>query len=365
LTPTIKAIHYSPSNLWPVYPAQFPTLMEAKKLLFYYNGGKQVLSIYRNHVGDFEVFVPQFASITDMGAVQYIQEQQKEILDEMEALKIEPGVSFFYDVNTKSVVEPDNFIDFIPYFNIKSAIFTMEDANGAGDGRVRYLANTDDYGVLQFLMAVIAKRELHAPVVSPKWTAIGKQLLAFLTSKKYSRPGDFRYESGCWNSVDFPISKEKQLPIPIDLSKMKLNRVIAMVNNENKTLLKALPAPVETAGTTYVNQTSRESTTMSDEDMEEYTAYLKDFPTDMFQEDAESGITLCELLEIGVDSFFNGDYKDIIDVQIDILGDMYSKIILDTNVGICFVCLNPGIEKSQASIKEEFQSDHVQVVPHG
>ena len=303
-------------------------IKSAKAIKYYYRGGKEVISIMRN--GDlYTVYEPPFAHVPDIANV--VRGLKEDIDAEIKECLIKDKDCFLFDIFTKKIVMAESFIDWIPYYGVKNAIISIEGEDGTIEGCVRYLSDKSDYGALRFLTMAIAKREL----LSPKdgiWTRAGKMLLTYLTSNRYSKPHTFKNEGGLWDGMILSFNKKAAPRLPVELKDLKIDKAIEIA----QTIAYLDDNYDATVGAWY-----------------EYT--------DEEDSSAFSGIRLSELLRIGINSFFGGQYK-ILDVEIDIMRDKFSSIVLDGENKACYVSLAKGCTMTDERAREDLQSEYVKLV---
>jgi hypothetical protein len=291
-----------------------------KNPLFYYKGGANVLSIQMSDRGSLTVYIPQFCTITSKDIFALMDTIVDDILKEAKDSGIESNVPFLFDARTKTIVNRESFIDFTPYYNIKTSLFID------GDDKkftVLHTQDTSDYGAMQFLMLVVAKKDLIRPSNST-WTATGKKLLAFLSSNKYKRPISFQREQGCWDNIDMTIEKVEDTPL-LDMYQLNMSRLEQLAD--------------DTISEVASEQGKFALTKVDNVD-----------------------ITLMDVLSVGLDRFFCGSYTGSIEVVIDTMADKYKSITIDTTASLCIVVLNKGADITDIQVKEDLQSDRIQVV---
>jgi hypothetical protein len=239
----------------------------------------------------------------------------------------------------------ESFMDYIPYAGIKRALCIFE-TGGVIDEKIRFLGDQSPYGTLQFLMKVIAKRELVAPT-GMTWTTPGKKLLAFLTSHRFYVQNSFAYESGAWDSVTITGEFTPAEKLPLKLDKLNTTRATELASSIIKSPpLLSPPSPLE------------EDEIVDDDDILWRQWKGEQYP---FTSDKE-GILLSEVLQVGVESFYNSAYTQTFNVEIDFMTDTFKEIVIDPIARICMVCLNPGTEFSLERLKEDFQTDTVVIM---
>lgn len=317
--------HIAPDIILGLSPTS-TTIQEAFGIRFYFKGGKDILSLNKETDTRTLYYVPSFSSVPTDKVVEILTPLEKDIEDGMSEYKIPLDQPFLFDTGTKKILDVASFIDFIPYYGISGALFIIENEDGSHDLQVKYITDNTDYGKIQFLNIIQAKRELIAPSKGT-WTSTGKKLLTFLTAQRYLKTTSFTSEHGLWDSMDMKLNPKRAFEIPIDLSTM------------NTTRAKELAVGIV-------------------EIDDDYPAFLEGIASDI----PEQGIMLSDLLQMGVESFYAGGYAKQVDVQIDLMRDTYKMILLSTDERICFVELQKGIEMSLEQLKEDLQTETIQLV---
>jgi hypothetical protein len=307
-----------PSILEGLSPVSQDLIQKAGRILTYYRGGKDVLAIIKR-ADSYYVYIPSFCSLTGTSATSELTAVVDSLVSEMTAFGLDDGEPFLFDVKQRKILEPTAFYDYIPYNSMKSAIFLIEGTDGVLLKPVFYISNTIDYGIMQTLPLMIARRELY-PAKGADWTKTGKQLLAFLVSERYGSVHGFNFDSGPWDAVSYKLAKPST-PRAIDLGKLDCTRALEL----SATINPMAEYPVE---------------------------------NNLFD---DGRLLLSDLLQVGVDSFFNGSYTELIEFEIDLMKETYKSVTLDPKVNVCFVGLQPGVEISLSQLREDLQSENVQI----
>lgn len=308
-----------PTILEGLSPVSTDLIQKSGRILTYYRGGKDVLAITRRGES-YYVYIPAFCSLDGSKATHVLTEVIDELVAEMTVHGLGEGEPFLFDTVQKKILDESGFYDYIPYVGIKTAIFIIQDARGITIPNYYYISNTMDYGIMQILPLMIAKRELF-PAKGAEWTKTGKQLLSFLVSERYGKSFSFEYDSGPWDSVTYKLTSGIA-PHAIELEKLNCSRALELSSTINP--------------------------------MAEYPLAVVD------KEDGR--LLLSDLLQVGVDSFFNGKYSESIEFEIDLMRETYKSVTLDAAVNICFVALQPGVEISLNQLRDDLQSENVQIL---
>jgi hypothetical protein len=206
--------------------------------------------------------------------------------------------------------------------------------------KYRFLGDPSPYGILQFLMKIIAKRELVAPT-NATWSIPGKKLLAFLTSHRFYVQNSFAYETGAWDSVTITgeFTPADRLPLKMEMLDTTIARAKAF--SIGKTETPPLPAPSEEP-----NDEEYDDDTLWDR----WKGY-ENIPSQ------KEGILLSEVLQVGVESFYNSAYTKSFNVEIDIMREIFKEVVIDPEAKVCMVCLNPGVTIAEERLKEDLQTE--------
>jgi hypothetical protein len=346
LTPTICTTYAIPDVIHAIGTSTFDSLDKASRIFFYYRGGADVVCIKRDSENLFSVFNPPFNTRAVNTVVDEVRNNSDAIVQDMNEMKIPMNTWFLFDIFTKKCLNVESFMDYIPYSGIKRALCIFE-TGGVRENKIWFLGDQSPYGTLQLLMKVIAKRELVAPTQST-WSTPGKKLLAFLVSHRFYLQNSFAYESGAWDSVTVTGEFTPADKLPLKLDKLNTTRAVELAASIVKSP-PLLPSPED------ANLDNDE--TVEDDDIL-WRQWKGEYP---FASDKE-GILLSEVLQVGVESFYNSAYTQTFNVEIDLMGDTFKEIVIDPIAKICMVCLNPGTEFSIERLSEDFQTDTVVIM---
>lgn len=296
-----------------------------KSIRFYYKGGRDTVALVQSTENLFTVHIPQPSTVMPAQVTVLMNEVEKDLRADMKALNIGFGQHFLFDIKSKAIIREESFIDYPPYYGIKHSLFMVYDEHGANDGFIRYLADTSDYGCLGTAAYIMAFRELKT-TQQPDWSKTGKQLLYYLMSHRFALKGNFETINGGWDSISYPVQLARDPSI-------NLGRV---------TTTKALNIAA-----------SLDIDSVADENP---------FGVPPFIAYPDGNVLLSEILQIGLDSFLDGTYHDVIKTEIDFMIDTFKTVIIDTDAQICFVELQPGAGRTLEQIKQDFQTDNIQIV---
>lgn len=315
-----------PEIINPVSVSYTEFVQNAYSLRFYYKGGSNVVCIQRSSKDVFTVYIPTFSSVERDKTVVTIISMENDIEREELSLGIPMGKYFLFDVAVKKILSLDSFIDFIPFGNTKHSLFVIQNEDGSLGTSILYLADQTDYGIIQFLPLVLAKRELIPSTKPAGWGKTGKKLLTYLVSKRYTKSCNFLSENGCWDNVTYKFNPKLDHHSTVNLDKHILDRSAELAASIN------------------------------------YTTYIGYLDGTLVKEGGEQVILLSEVLHSGVKSFCNSKHNSVINVEIDILKETYKLIDIYTRSGIVFVELNQGIELTTERIKEDLDANEVNIV---
>lgn len=314
-----------PDIITPVSVSYSNTIQSAYSLRFYYKGGKDVICIQRSSKDVFTVYIPMFSLVERGNIVATVISMEKDIEREETTLAIPVGKFFLFDTGTKKVLDINSFIDFLPFINTKNTIFIVQNENGTIEPTILYLADQTNYGILQFLPLVIAKRELIMSKKACGWGIAGRKLLTYLVVKRYGKECNFSSEMGCWDTMRYDFNVEQDHHPAVNLDKLILERANGLAAGIN------------------------------------YTTYLGYMDGTLVKE-GEQVILLSDILQSGVKSFCNDKYSQVIEVEIDVLKETYKSVNIYTQSGVVFVELNQGIELTEDRIKEDLDANEVTLV---
>ena len=326
-------------------------ISSASKIRFYYRGGRDVVVLtYGKQT--LTVCIPPFSSQLPAAVGTLLTEILQEIRAEMASLGIQENEPFLFDMGTKKCPIVGGFMDFIPYFGMKGALFVLEHED-VTENVVRFCPDASTYGVMQFLSLAIAKRELRAPK-GGLWTRTGKQLLAFLAAERFFYNLSFQYDSGPWDSLAITEKFQATENLPVDLGKMKISRATVLYEK----LASKLTGPIEESTAMIPYQGDGMLDNEFDDDNFSYIPYGHTGEPSI----QDGDILLSEVLEVGIDNFFTGAYTQPLEVIVDTLKEIFASIILDTLAGVCLVVLNKGISIPLERLKEDLGTESVEIV---
>lgn len=337
---TVITTYKSPDIIQRTSPVYDNVIQDAKRVLFYYPGGGTTLSLCLNDRETVSLFVPPFSNIKSADAADLVRSLSVDILAEADLCGIESGKDFLFNTHTKKIILSKDFIDFIPVYSTKGCLFVLEQEDGTIESCFRYVGDQTDSGILQFLALVIAKSDI-APPMNGLWTNDGKALLSFLVAERCSKAYEFKTLNGPWSSVAYSTRVNKGYVPVYDQSHYRLDKAREIVAARIKGFGVAKPRSLQEAM-----------------DLDDYKDYLDSSASSTKD---EGQILLSDLVAIGVDGFTTGGYG-LIEVNIDVSADVYQKIVIDGESGICFVTLAKGVHKPIEQIKDELNADNVEIV---
>lgn len=342
-------IHTEPPVIKCVNPVTSNIIQDAHNIKFYYRGGRGIVLLEKETEKGFNVYVPSFSALTKDGIHEKLNkpEIEKAIDEQMAVCEVQLFNWFLFDIDTKMILTSESFIDFIPYYGIDKSVFVIENEDGSFEPGCRYLSNQSPYGIMQFLPLVIAKKELIYPARQSSWSNAGKKILSYLVSEKHGHPGEYKYQTGHWDSVTYMIKQSKTRTTPIDLTRLNTNKIL------------------EISRTLCIGDEIIEGA-MSEEDLDMYADWhrMRRFEGSAGMSAGRVGsiILLTHLLDSGVERFFQGDYHEMIDVELDTQRDVFKSISIDPPSGLVFVETVPGVEYTLERIKEMLQTERVQLL---
>jgi hypothetical protein len=328
---SVTITNIAPVFLVGILPEKSTVVQKANSLRFYFRGGKGILAISVTKAGHFDVYIPPFSSIAPGTVYKLLEELKDAINADMVTLGIKPGESFLFDTTAKNILTEASFVIYSPYFNIKSCLFIAIDP--AIDSKIIwYLADQSNTSALQLLTIFLARNDLLPPVTG-KWTKTGKQLLAFLASKKYSISSPLFQHDSYFSSVDY-ICQGEIGRSTLELEEMDTDRLEDLAARAQESYLLAAEAKDK-------KKKGSKSGAIGDKHVD---------------------ICLTDVLQIGVDAFFSGAYTGVLHIVLDVMANTYKSIDIDTVAGLCMIELNPGVEITNSQLREDFQSERIQVV---
>jgi hypothetical protein len=243
---------------------------------------------------------------------------------------ISVGEYFLYDLQNKIVVNTDYFVEMIPIYNARNAIFTIMYEKDTYDPAVRYLSDTSENGILQFISILLARRDMMMPA-SHMWSDSGKKLLTYLIATKYKMGVIFNSPASGSDAVDYTfVSEIKQQNT--SLANFNIKRSLELAGK-----IKSEPDDSEGFASNYLLNSPKD-----DDEV---------FFTDRTDEQCTM---LSYFAEKGAAHFCNGGYAATVDTIIDMLADVYSRVTLNTRTGVLTVKLCPGQEnRTYAKMAEE------------
>lgn len=329
---TVELVYQKPENLFPLQTEYSVVIQNCYAVRFYIRGGADVVAIKKVNPIRMIVYNPAFSSLAGAAAEQAVKTHLEVVQAEMVKQNIPIGEWFLFDTRSKTILRPSDFSDTAPYYSVRQSIFCIQNADKSWDYSMRYLADASDFSAMQFLLLILAKRELIAPTMSSEWGLPGKKLLSFLICKRYGVKTPFKWDTGPWDRIRVE-TDDNRLPLTLRMSEMSLRR----------------------------------STEIADEVIAELKSNLTTPFDEMFKPPSEvldpnmKTIMLTSLLEIGLETIFKGDFSKVISVEIDVSRDVYKSITIDTVSNLCFVELNKGVNVSAEQLKEDFNSEYVQL----
>ena len=303
---------------------------EASDIRFYFKGGRDVIAMSMYSDGFFSVFpLPAFS-----GNAHTVMDMETEVMAEMGRLGIQRNQSFLFDLKNKVILSPDeSFIDYVPCWDVESAVFVLIDRNGEFSEKIYVPEKTalSDWK-LQFLLAVVSRQWLSRPQKNSRWTKTGKMFLTYNLHKEYGHPGDFSTKSGLWDRLD--------LTVPLDapgrghdMKKLKLDRAVNLAAGLLSKKEKATPfdEPPEEAETADA---------------------VPSFMSDKFY--------LAEITQMGFPTLL-GKGLGVIEVVVDMLNTVIKSFIFDTDTGECLVELYPNTCYDIDDIKTSLGYDNIRL----
>lgn len=308
-----------------------PLLKKASAVRFYLSGNSHVLAVKMDSPNDGAFFLPPNSRIPISGNGNpwtELSAKSAVIFEEMVKLGIPEGSWFLWDLSKDIILTHESFIEYSPKSRIGEALFILEFVNEELEEVVYspafYLSDGGDWTSMVFVMSLMAKNELFRPNVETTqgkvWTVTGRKVLSYLVSSFYNISAHFgdpnNYHLSSSAVLDFSDGRDI---FPED--KPSYRRLIEIGKD---TKLKEIASDLH-------------------------------FPK---SEDKDDGITyLSELIEKGTSVFpLNGD--DLVRIHIDMLQNVYRKIVYDKITGMFLVELHVGSRSmAKAEIAEELGID--------
>lgn len=307
-------------------PITTKVIQTAGRVRFYLRGGGELLALKQDSQTAFEVHTPFFSNIKLDDMVKVASDLEKEVRSQIKKDKIQIGEWFLFDTCSGRILTNDSYINFIPVYAMGNSLFVIDKPDGTVEPFVRYLSDQSDYTARQMLALIVARKEL-MPSKLGAWSPTGKKILFFLLSHRYYYNATYTAEHGPWDAANMAFTTDTSLERdrPLTLANFNLSRAASL--------------------------------SMSvDSEYIDYTHQL-DAP--------KSGVqcmTLSYALEVGIDSLFSGKYAKVIDVSVDIMADVYKAVYVDTEAGMCYVTLCNGAVVTEDKLKQDLDTDNVQII---
>lgn len=299
-------------------------LLNADSVRFYIRGGGELVALKRISLESISVSIPNFSDMKQNEVTEKFIAARESLEKEMEDFQIRVGDEFIFDLGTKLIVPRDDhaFISWIPTWNLGKAVFIILDNNGEPSPYVYHFSDKTDRGLNTAHAFIIAKLQLETPR-DGKWTQTGKQLLCYLLAKDLGRRVDFTSAYGEWSSTDFDFSFELKKK-PYIGSEHFSPRVAELAAKVAPKLKKSQEGKTQEKPSTPVTTLAvRESTT----------------------------IGLSDALHVGIDNMLQ-TMKGAIVLEIDMEHNIYKSVVIDCNLKLCLVTLQPGIERTEEALIE-------------
>ena len=330
MTTSVLITNERPDFLIPVSITKDTVIQKAPQILFYFRGGANILAMTIKGHGGINVYIPPFSRIQAAGVFGIIDNLSDTILELAKKDKIGVNQWFLFDTIAKIILTQDSFMDWFPYYSLRTTLFITADPK-ALQYNIYYPQDTSDYGALQFLTTLVAREDVMRPSTGI-WSTIGKKLLSFLASNRYSTPVSFEWETGAWDQLSLDNFGDTDNPSIIETLGLDTSRAQDLAKDD----------------AIILQNNKRE------------ISEIEVLAPDPFKD--KGGISLLDVLTVGVDSFFHGVYRGTIDVNIDTMPDIFRSIKIDTGPNICTVVLQPKADITDWEVEEELQSQNLQIV---
>ena len=300
---------------------------------WYYRGGGELLYLSKDLDGDsFSYYIPPFSYVTPVEAINFITREAENIKKEIVETNSQ-ALFFLIDTKTVKILTEDSFMEFCPYYNTKNAIYLLTRLNDKGEEvietNIRYFTDKTTYAEIINLSFFIAKRELALPIASKAWSKTGKQLLCYMVSVLHKKPENFTSPDGMWNGVNYEFPEKRTPTFYMDEATLNCAKLDEL-------------ADVSKAAASLMGDPAAEDKNVDDPD-------------------TTHSIRMSDITELGVSSFCKGEYGAI-EVEMDILRDVYEAVMIDGKTGICLVKLQKGVKITKEQIKDELDADDVEIL---
>lgn len=172
----------------------------APQILYYGNNGQFLIGVsLRKNVMSF--YVPPLNQLTGMQGHEYIKSKRTVIENEMAIMGIREDEWRLWDMTTEKFLTRSSLSTYVPKFHIKGAVFALADEQGAITSPMYYIQDVSSWGLLQFAMLSLGKQNLIRPFNKELWTSSGKKLASYIMSKRYIIPYTFDGDHGPWDSI--------------------------------------------------------------------------------------------------------------------------------------------------------------------
>lgn len=309
---SVIKVHIDPKIATPVLT--FSNMIQCSTgIRFYFGSGTNVVCINKR-AAVMDVYSPVFCTIADAKLFTMILATWDEIITDMIKKNIPDGEWFLFDVERKIVVNERSFTDWVPLYNIKHALFMLESSIGGAE-EIYYMADQTDHATLILAATSAAKADM-TPATGKDWSPLGKKMMYLLVSKRYDLYQSFQSSYGPWGQINWEFNKEFPSRA-LDISKLNLGRAISLTQPDDMPI-----AP-------FVVKSDR--------------------------------ITLTDLIDDGVVTYL-GMENDVIDIEIDYMGDAIKRVMLDTFTGQLLVVLQPNASLTLEEIKDALQYDTIDLI---
>jgi len=309
-------------------------LKEASGILFYFKGGRDVICL-KKEKDSYTVFIPSFSSVDPTKLDDTVKGLKESIDQQADELKIPSGRFFAFDTGTKKALTKNGFLRFVPYYTPKNAIFILLDEGGKSDGKIYFLSDVSDYGVLGALSLIVARMELTMPI-NGTWTNTGKMVLHYLIARIFEKAASFNSRYGSWDSVKLEFKNKSLYSPDVDLSKLNLSRA--------KSLAESIRLDKPKEG-----------------DVVEENPFENPLDKKGFEND--HSVRLTDIVEIGMDNIISAGHG-VVEVEIDMMREVFDSIVIDCEAGIAFIKKAPGCVLLEHEIRESLECETIQIVDH-
>ena len=325
-----------------------------KHLIFYFPGGGDVVVLEEILDGTlFNVFVPVFSKVVYNDAQTIVRDLIPEIKEQMKLNGIKNREPFLFDTVRKIILVEKSFSDWIPFYDIKTALFKEK-----GSNEIMFLGDTTDYGALQAASVLMAKWKLFRPHEG-QWSQVGKILLNFMVSKNYGLKASFSSINGSWNNVIYEFNNDPYDGLTEFLNDLNVSKALDLSN---------VVVSKSTTVSDVKDFVPKESAPDKGDDKIDDDNPLFLLPGDILNDwgdDGNESYKLCllsDLLGIGIKHYMQSGKYGVIQAEIDVSKDLFDEILIDCVSGAIYVKLSQNCKMSRESVSESLQVDNVTIV---